>query len=93
MKIVDVYKQGDGNTTLSKCLNIPRWINSWYYQVVHCVENKLRTGRKRLIFERMERKIVRDVSKNPCLMTKDIVNDVKTSGLNVSMKTVIRCFH
>lgn len=38
-------------------------------------------------------KIVRDVFKNPVLITKDIVNDVKTSGSNTSTKTVTRCFH
>ena len=42
-------------------------------------ENKLRTDWKRLISERMERKIVRNVSKNPLLALKDIVNDFLNS--------------
>lgn len=51
------------------------------------------TGRKWLISERMERKIGIVILKNPHLTTKDTVNDVKTSGLNVLTKTVTRCFY
>lgn len=36
-----------------------------------------------------ELKIDRDVLKNPHLTTKDIVNDIKASGLNTLTKTVI----
>lgn len=73
MKIVDMYKQDDGYTTLSKHLNVPgSTICSIIkkYTKTDCVENKLRTGRKQLFSERMKRKIVRGVSKNPHLTTK-----------------------
>lgn len=52
----------------------------------------LRIGRKRLIHETTEMQIVRDVSKNPHLIEKDIFNDIQTAGLDISTKTV-RCIH
>ena len=41
----------------------------------------------------MERKIVRDVSKNPHLIAKTIINYVKLEGLNVLKKTITKCLH
>ena len=58
---------------------------------ISSVENTTRADIKRLISERMERKIVRDVSKNPELTTKDIVKDTKTTEFNASTKIVTRC--
>lgn len=53
----------------------------------------LRIGRKQLIYETTEMQIVKDVSKNPHLIEKDIVNDIQTAKLDISTKTVIRCIH
>ena len=41
----------------------------------------------------MERKIVKDVSKDPPVTAKDIINDIKTAKFNVSTKAVPRCSH
>lgn len=92
MKIVYAYKQVDRYTTLSKRFNFPR---STIQRIIkkykaHCVDYNFR---KRLISERMKKKIVRDVSKNSQLMAKNIVNYIHPEVLNVSKKTVTRCLH
>ena len=86
MKIVYAYKQDYGYTTLFNCFDIPRsTIQSIIkkFNTTHCIENILWIGRKRLISEITERKIAIDSTKNPQLIAKDIVTDLKTAGLNV----------
>ena len=41
----------------------------------------------------LERKIIRDVSKQPCTSAKMIVADLETSGVKVLRKTVARDFY
>ncbi len=50
-------------------------------------------GRKHKISPRLDRKIVRDVSRNPHVSDKEIVNDLETTGLTVFTKTVSRNLH
>lgn len=93
---MDAYKECYGCTTLSNYLNFPRsTIHSIIekYNETRFFENVLRAGRKLLISERIERKILRVDSKNYHITTKYIVSYVKISGLNVSRKTVTKCFH
>ena len=92
MKIFNAYKQADWYTTFFNRLNVPRsiiWSFIKNYYEIHCVENKLRTDREQIISEKMER----DVSKNAYLIAKYIINDVKAARLNVSVKTISRCYH
>lgn len=72
-KIFDAYKQSDGYLALSKRFNIPRsTIRSIIKKYeTHCVQNKLKTGRKWSIYERMEREI--DISKNSLILNKSLI--------------------
>ena len=47
-------------------------------------------GRKAKISKTLERKLVRDVSKNPRTTARSLVNDLAKSGFEVSEKTVTR---
>ncbi len=53
------------------------------FEETHTVENR---GRKRKILKTLERKLVREVSKDP--RTKTLVNDLARFGTDVSTKTV-----
>ena len=50
-------------------------------------------GRKAKISKTLERKLVRDVSKNPRITAKSLVNDLAKPGFEVSEKTVTRALH
>uniref|UniRef100_A0A8B9JGC2 Transposase Tc1-like domain-containing protein n=1 Tax=Astyanax mexicanus TaxID=7994 RepID=A0A8B9JGC2_ASTMX len=45
---------------------------------------------KNTILNTLQRKIIRDVNKNPWTSAKMIVSELATSGLDVSRKTVVR---
>lgn len=84
MKIVYAYKQGDWHTTFSKCLNVPRsTIRSIIknYEETHSFEKKIRTVRKRLITERMKRKIVREYSLTLKVHQNNINKNITNSNL------------
>ncbi|KAI4799084.1 hypothetical protein KUCAC02_019251 [Chaenocephalus aceratus] len=59
------------------------------YKETHSVRNKPGRGRRRNISSTLERKIVRDVSKNPRTPAKMIVADLASSSRN----TVVRALH
>ena len=88
--------QDKGYTPLYNSFNFSRltiWSIIKKYNQIYYLENKLKIGREQLISERMERKIIGDVSKNLHLTAKDIVHDVKIAGLNISTMTVARYLH
>ncbi|KAI4795776.1 hypothetical protein KUCAC02_029659 [Chaenocephalus aceratus] len=60
------------------------------YKETNSVRNKPRRGRKRKISRTLERKIVRDVSKNPQTSVKMIVADLASSGVDLSRNIVVR---
>ncbi len=95
MKIVKVYKDDKIYTTLSKQFEVSRTAVRYIIKndEFHTVENRPRTGRKRKISPRLERKIVRDVIRNSHVSAKEIVNDLETTGLTVSTNKIARTLH
>ena len=73
-RVVDSHIKGEGYDKISKKLVIPkstvRAIIKKYSSDGH-VSNKTGRGRKRVLSERTERKIVRLAKNNPCATTKD----------------------
>lgn len=63
------------------------------FNEIHIVENMTGRGRKRKISKTLERKLVREVSKDPRTTAKTLVNELAKSGINVSAKTVTRALH
>lgn len=95
-RIVEAHKEGEGYTCLSKRFQVSRSaVRSIIkkFNEIHTVENMTGRGRKRKISKTLERKLVREVSKDPRTTAKTLVNDLAKSGINVSAKTVTRALH
>ena len=92
-RVVACHMNGEGYDKISKKLNLPRStvraIIKKYSSEGH-VKNKTGRGRKRVLSERDERKIVRYVNQNPRATAKEIVDTQCTSGVSVSRQTVGR---
>ncbi|CAM4693704.1 unnamed protein product [Leuciscus chuanchicus] len=56
------------------------------FEETHTVENKTGRGKKRKISNMLERKLVREVSKDPRTSAKTLVNDLAQTGIDVSVK-------
>ncbi|KAI4831060.1 hypothetical protein KUCAC02_002661 [Chaenocephalus aceratus] len=95
-KTVEAHDKGEGYTAISKCFTVSRTAGRCIiakYKETHSVRNKPGRGRKRKMSRTLERKIVRDVSKNPRTPAKMIVADLASSGVDVSRDTVVRALH
>ena len=57
---------------------------------INTVQNKSGRGRKRKISKSLERKLVRDVTKDPRTTAKTLMYELAKSGLEVSRKAVSR---
>ena len=89
-RIVDAYNAGEGYTKLSKRFQVSRTGVRCIvkkFKENHTVQNKTGRGRKAKISKALERKLVRDVSKDPRTTAKTIVNDLAKSGIDISEKT------
>lgn len=95
-RIIDAHNTGEGYTKLSKHFQVSRTgvrciIRK--FKESHKVQNMPGRGRKRKISKTLERKLVRDVSKGPRTTAKTLANDLATSGIIVSKKTITRALH
>lgn len=95
-RIVNAHKAGEGYTSISKRFQVSRTGVRGIIQKfkeTNTVQNKTGRGRKRIISKTLERKLARDVSKDPRTTAKALVNDLTKSGIEVSEKTVTRALH
>lgn len=95
-RIIDAHKAGEGYTKLSKRFKVSRTGVRGIiqrYKDSHTLQNKPGRGRKRKISERLERQLVRNMSRDPRLTVKTLVNDLATRGIIVSQKTISRALH
>lgn len=95
-RIVNAHKAGQGYTCISKRFQVSRSGVRGIIQkfkATQSVKNKIGRGRKRLISKTLERKLARDVTKDPRTTAKALVNDLTKSGIEVSEKTVTRALH
>lgn len=95
-RIIDAHKAGEGYTKLSKRFKVSRTGVRGIiqrYKDSHTLQNKPGRGRKRKISERLERQLVRNMSRDPRLTVKTLVNDLATRGIIVSRKTISRALH
>ena len=95
-KIVEAHNKGQGYTAISKRLTVSRTAVRCIiakYKETNSVKNKPGRGRKRKISRTLERKLVRDVLKEPRTSAKAIVADLASSGVCVSRHTVVRALH
>ena len=78
-KVVDAHLKGDGYTTISKRFTVSRTAVRCIiakYKETHSVQNKPGRGRKCNFSKTLERKIIRDVNKNPRISAKIIVTEL-----------------
>ena len=95
-RIVDAYKAGEGYKKLSKRFNVSKnGVRSIAkkFEATKMLVNKTGRGRKRKISKKLERKLVRNVNKNPRVTAATLVSDAAKSGITVSKKTVTRALH
>lgn len=95
-RIVNAHKDGEGYTSISKRFQVSRTGVRGIIQKfkeTNSVQNKIGRGRKRIISQTLERKLGRDVSKDPRTTAKTLVNNLTKSGIEVSQKTVTRALH
>ena len=95
-RIINTYKDGEGYTKLSKRFKVSRTaVRSIIakYKAQKPVSNIIGRGRKRKISPILERKIVREVRRNPRTTTKQIVTDLVDLGVTVSIHTVARALY
>jgi len=93
MRIVNAHKQGKGYKAISKKFDVPvSTIQSVIkkFKNFRVVTNLRGRGRKSLVSPRFARKIIREVSNNPRLTTKEILNDISQSGTKISRQTLQR---
>ena len=95
-KIVNFYKSGLSLGSISKRLNIPRASVQTIikkYKTLLTTETLPRSRRKQKLTVADETLVVRKVRMNPKLATKEIVNYLEASGMNVSTSTIKRILH
>uniref|UniRef100_A0A3P9LRV8 Uncharacterized protein n=1 Tax=Oryzias latipes TaxID=8090 RepID=A0A3P9LRV8_ORYLA len=93
-KVIDKHRKGKGYKTISKQLEVP------VTTVAHIIQ-KFKThgtvanlpghGRKRKIDDKLRRRIVRTVSKEPRTTSKDIKGELLDQGTSVSDRNIRRC--
>lgn len=92
-RVVACHVNGEGYDKISKKLNLPkstvRAIIKKNATEGH-VKNKTGRGRKRILSERDERKIVRYANQNPRTTAKEIIDTQCNPGVNISRQTVGR---
>jgi transposase len=95
-RIVHPHSKGEGYTKLSKHFLVSRTAVRGIikkFKEICIVQNLPGRGRKAKISKTLERKLVREVSKNPRTNAKSLVNDLAKSGVDVSGKTVTQILH
>lgn len=92
-RIVHLHRSGMGYGTIGKRLEVPR---STVQSVIikfkrdQTVRSLPGRGRKRKISPRLERKICREVNMNPRVVLKDIAEELRVGGVQVSERTIQR---
>ena len=92
-KIFDFYAKGEGYHKLSKRFSLPKTTVQGVitrYKARGHLHNQPRSGRKRKITGILERKIVRNVSKDPRTTAGNLQKDLREDGLTVSRSTIGR---
>ena len=95
-RIVNAHFEGEGQTKLSKRFQESRAAVRGIIQKFKessVIQHLSGRGRKPKISKTLERKLVRDASKNPRTTAKSLVNDLAKSGFEVSEKTVAQALH
>jgi len=95
-KIVQLYDDGNGYKKISKMLHVPiSTIRSIIKKKMETgtVENVGLRGRKRKLDEKLRRRVIRDVAKNPMTTVKNLQQSIKDAGTDVSLQTIRRTLH
>lgn len=95
-KIVNSHKDGLGYKSISKKFEVPTaTVQSIIkkFQSHHTTNNLIGRGRKRKLSARATRNIVRSVNANPTTTTKDILENLESSGIKISRQTLQRTLH
>ena len=93
-KIIDKHVKGKGYKTISKQLDIPVTTVAHIIQkfkVQGTVANLPGRGRKRKIDDKLKRRIIRMVTKEPRTTSKEIRGELQGQGTSVSDRTIRRC--
>lgn len=94
--IVQSHNGGNGYKKISKIFNVPvSTVASIIqkYKKVGTVKNVGKRGRKPKIDEKLERRLVRDVKKNPRTTVKCLRDDLQEIGVNVADQTIRNNLH
>jgi len=92
-RIVNAHKAGNGYTSISKQFQVSRTgVRNIIKKLkdINTVQNKTGRGRKQTISKSLERKLARDVTKDPRTTAKTLMYELAKSGLEVSRKAVSR---
>ena len=93
-KIIDKHVKGKGYRTISKQLDVPVTTVAHIIQKfkVHgTVANLPGRGRKRKIDDKLKRRIIRMVTKEPRTTSKEIRGELQGQGTSVSDRTIRHC--
>ena len=93
-KIIDKHVKGKGYKTISKQLDIPVTTVAHIIQkfkVQGTVANLPGRGRKRKIDDKLKRRIIRMVTKEPRTTSNEIRGELQGQGTSVSDRTIRRC--
>ena len=93
-KIIDKHVKGKGYKTISKQLDIPVTTVAHIIQkfmVQGTVVNLLGRGRKRKMYDKLKRGIIRMVTKEPRTPSKEIRGEIQGQGASVSDPTIRHC--
>ena len=95
-KIVNSHNDRLGYKSISKKFEVPTaTVQSIIkkFQSLHTTNNLIGRGRKRKLSTIVTRNIVRSVNANPTTTTKDILENLKSSGIKVSRQTLQITLH
>ena len=93
-KIIDLHVKGKGYKTISKQLDVPVTTVAHIIQKVKVhgtVANLPGRGRKRKIDDKLKRRIIRMVTKEPRTTSKEIRGELQGQGTPVSDRTIRHC--
>uniref|UniRef100_A0A3P9KW98 Transposase Tc1-like domain-containing protein n=1 Tax=Oryzias latipes TaxID=8090 RepID=A0A3P9KW98_ORYLA len=91
-KIIDKHRKGKGYKTISKQLEVPVTTVAHIIQKTHgTVANLTGRGRKREIDDKVRKRIVGTVSKEPRTTSKDVKGELLNQGTSVSDRTIRGC--
>jgi transposase len=95
-KIVSSHNKGQGYKAISKSFQVPvstvRAIIK-KFKILHSTENRPGRGRKQKLSPKLERKLVREVNKNPRKTIKAIREELSQLGQEVTRPTIQRALH